>query len=198
MEYIGNGDRPIGDEKKRSFTWATRWFSIRFDWGLMLRGGQDKFKQQELRRGWGLVFNSHPIGWLYFSTLYPAYASEREYWTDLRQNFEDNTSAIKAGIRKHPAMMTAGERHQATTELARRMKWSKKFVRAMTTPMAFRALKAGGTYTNEWDDELSLSPQEMKRLENGELEEFRLERKHDKILFELSAGEDGAEGGWNG
>jgi hypothetical protein len=177
MQFIGSDERTHKKQKKRSYTWSTRWFSITLDWGVTLRGVQDEFKQLILRRGWGVIFNSRKVSWLYFSTPHPEYVKERKYWIDLKRIFDDNTSAIKAGTRKHPAMMNVNERHLATAELAQKMKWSKTFVQAMTTPMALRALEAGGTVTNEWGDELRLSPEEMKALNREEFQRLRLEWK---------------------
>ena len=180
----------FSDEKKpeqcsRSATWATRWFSVTLDLGVTLRGERDEFDLPTLRRGWGLTFQSgkQPLkrtsvmpkrNWLYFSTKHPAYIKERKYWTDLKRNFEENSRAILTGKRKHPAMMTYMERHQATAEIAREMKWSAGFVRAMTTPMVQRALLNGGHVTNEWGDEVLLSQAEMKQLEGVDLKQARL------------------------
>lgn len=174
------------EQCSRSIMWATRWFSVTLDLGVTLRGERDEFDLPILRRGWGLTFQSGKQmsksassapkrNWLYFSTKHPAYINERKYWTDLERNFKENSRAILAGERKHPAMMTEIERHQATTEIARKMKWSAGFVRAMTTPMVQRALLNGGQVTNEWGDQVSLSQAEMKQLKGADLKQARLE-----------------------
>ena len=169
----------------RSLTWTTRWFSVAFDFGATLLGERDEFNLPTLRRGWGLAFHcgKQPLkrtsaipkrNWLYFTTNHPAYIQERRYWADLERHFNENQLAIRRGERPHPAMMTRQERHQATAEIVRKMKWSKSFVRAITMPMVQRALESGGAMTNEWGDQVSLNEEEMKQLESAGIQQARL------------------------
>lgn len=188
MEYTPS-DKQRTDERIRSISWSTAWFSIDLDFGVTLRCAPDEFDLPVLRRGWGIVFGFGPrnkesrriFKIPYFQTGHPLYEKERKYWTDLRDLFEKNTHDIDAGLRKHPAMMTFAERHRATAQVARKMKFSSAFVQNITTPMALRALESGGTVLNEWGDELRLEEKEKKSLNRGEFHRLRLEWKENPI-----------------
>ena len=63
--------------------------------------------------------------------------SEEQFWNQCLLD-------VRRGKRKDPLMMTHQERHAATRKIASKMKWSDTFVKAMTLPIALRALEAGG------------------------------------------------------
>lgn len=106
--------------------------------------------------------------------IVPAETIDEQFLRELHADFAQKTKEIARGKRKHPAMMTEVERHQATTEVTRKMKWSKSFVLSMTAPFAVCALENGG-YAKEplSGDELHLTPKEMKRLEGVTRENFK-------------------------
>ena len=70
---------------------------------------------------------------------------EAEWWAGQKKFFQRQVKDIRAGKRSDPLMMTPAERREATKRVSRKMKWSKTFVEAMTTPLALQALENGGS-----------------------------------------------------
>jgi hypothetical protein len=180
----------FSDERKpeqcsRSVTWATRWFTILFDWGAMLYGRSDEFGLVILLRGWGPIFywgrrDLHNLGesskfnWLHFVTQHPKYRKARKYYTEQRDFVEKQFNEIAAGKRLHPVMMTATELHAQTKKATQKLKWSKTFVMAMSAPLALRALENGGYAKDPLTGAaLQLTPSELARLKNVTRQNFR-------------------------
>lgn len=106
--------------------------------------------------------------------LSPGELREEKLQRELRADFAQKMKEIARGKRQDPVMMTVQQRHEATKKIVRRMKWSKTFVQAMTTPFVLRALENGG-YARDplTDNELLLTPKEMERLRGVTRENFK-------------------------
>ncbi len=55
--------------------------------------------------------------------------------------FEMQMDAIREGKRKHPAMITVGERHEETAKVVRKLKWSQGFIDSWGAVSAFKDVR---------------------------------------------------------
>ena len=165
------------NEYERCLALWTPWFTVVWDFGSVQCRGTDEFELVIKYRAWGpiLYFGNRDIEKLgerskfdkfQWTKIQPRYAELRKRRIDERDYYERKEQDVRLGKRKNPADMTYPERHEATMEAVRKMKFSDNFMHLMTTPVAKLALERGevvedidfdGTHTGkfltqEWFD----------------------------------------------
>ena len=132
----------------------TPWFTVVHDFGSVQCRGTDEFELVIKYKAWGPVFyggnrDVEKLGErakfdnLQFTKIQPRYKELRERRIKERDYYEHREQLVRQGKKKNPADMTYSERHQATMETVRSMKFSENFVHLMTTPVAKLALERG-------------------------------------------------------
>jgi hypothetical protein len=127
--------------------------------------GTDEFELVIKYRAWGpiLYFGNRDIeklgerskfDGLQWTKIQPRYAEQRKRRIDDRDFFEHKEQLVREGKRKDPSTMTYPERHAATMEAVKKMKFSENFVHLMTTPVCKLALERGETVVDDVDGRL--------------------------------------------
>jgi hypothetical protein len=127
--------------------------------------GTDEFELVIKYKAWGPIFywgnrdierlgERSKFDGLQFTKIQPRYAEQRKRRIDERDYYERKEQDVRLGKRKNPADMTYPERHAATMEAVRKMKFSENFVHLMTTPVCKLALERGETVVDDVDGRL--------------------------------------------
>jgi hypothetical protein len=125
-----------------------------WDFGSVLCRGTDEFELVIKYKAWGPIFywgnrdveklgERKKFDKLQFTKVQPRYAELRQRRIDSRDYFEHKEQLVRQGENRNPADMTYQERHAATMEVVKGMKFSENFVHLMTTPVAKLALERG-------------------------------------------------------
>lgn len=131
------------------------------------------------------------IGWLKFSRLTRVSRRQVDWWNDQRRFFREKQREVERHPERDPLRMTLAERHAATQQAVQKMKWSKTFVRAMTTPITLQMLERGQVRDPMTGAEFVLTPEEQVRLEGLTREDFLCLRR--QYLEDKSARLGGGE-----
>lgn len=142
------------NEHERCLCLWTPWLTVIWDFGSVQCRGTDEFELVIKYRAWGpiLYFGNRDIEKLgerskferlQFTKIQRRYAEQRKKRIDDRDFFEHKEQLVRQGKRKDPSTMTYDERHAATMEAVKLMKFSKNFMHLMTTPYAKLALERG-------------------------------------------------------
>ena len=153
------------NEFERCVSLWTPWVTVVWDFGSVQCRGTDEFELVIKYRAWGpiLYFGNRDIEKLgerskfdrfQFTKIQPRYAELRKRRIDERDYYERKEQDVRLGKRKNPADMTYPERHAATMEAVKRMKFSENFVHLMTTPVCKLALERGETVVDDVDGRL--------------------------------------------
>jgi hypothetical protein len=141
------------------------WKELVFNLGTIVKEKNGDITVQ--KRVWGLQGHS----WLQIVRLDRHCFAELGWWKKQQKFFCEQEKAIQKGKRLHPTMMTPMQRHDQTAKVVRKMRWSKTFVEAMTTPLTLQALESGGIVNSLLpvnddgiDSQFVLDPEEFKRL----------------------------------
>ena len=165
------------NEFERCVSLWTPWVTVVWDFGSIICKGTDEFELVIKHLAWGPVFywgnrdveklgERNKFDRLQFTKVQPRYAELRKRRIDERDFHEHKEQQVRQGKKKNPADMTYAERHAATMEAVRKMKFSENFMHLMITPVAKLALERGevvedidfdGTHTGkfltqEWFD----------------------------------------------
>lgn len=142
------------NEHERCLALWTPWLTVLWDFGSVQCRGTDEFELVIKYRAWGpiLYFGNRDIeklgerskfDGLQIAKIQPRYAEQRKKRIDDRDFFEHKEQLVREGKRKDPSTMTYPERHEATMEAVRKMKFTDNFMHLMTTPVAKLALERG-------------------------------------------------------
>jgi hypothetical protein len=141
---------------------------VLWDWGKFVESGRDG-DIRVTHRIWGI----RGIRWLRWTRPTKQYKVESDWWKEQQAFFQRKQKRIAQGKEKDPLMMSDAERHQATTDVVAKMKWSDGFVASMRTPIVLRALENGGRAIDPFSgEEFVLSPAQMKALEGKTRADF--------------------------
>jgi hypothetical protein len=153
------------NEHERCLALWTPWLTVLWDFGSVQCRGTDEFELVIKYRAWGpiLYFGNRDIeklgerskfDGLQWTKIQPRYAEQRKRRIDDRDFFEHKEQLVREGKRKDPSTMTYPERHAATMEAVKKMKFSENFVHLMTTPVCKLALERGETVVDDEDGRL--------------------------------------------
>ena len=142
------------NEHERCLCLWTPWLTVLWDFGAIQCRGTDEFELVIKYRAWGPIFywgkrdierlgERSKFDRLQFTKIQPRYAEQRKRRIDERDYYERKEQDVRLGKRKNPADMTYPERHEATMEAVRKMKFTDNFMHLMTTPVAKLALERG-------------------------------------------------------
>ena len=142
------------NEHERCLALWTQWVTVVWDFGSVQCRGTDEFELVIKYRAWGPIFywgnrdieklgERSKFDRLQFTKIQPRYAELRKRRIDERDYYERKEQDVRLGKRKNPADMTYRERHEATMEAVRKMKFTDNFVHLMSTPYAKLALERG-------------------------------------------------------
>ena len=165
------------NEYERCLALWTPWVTVVWDFGSVQCRGTDEFELVIKYRAWGPIFywgnrdieklgERSKFDKFQWTKIQPRYAELRKRRIDERDYYERKEQDVRLGKKKNPADMTYPERHEATMEAVRKMKFTDNFMHLMTTPVAKLALERGevvedigfdGTHTGkfltqEWFD----------------------------------------------
>ncbi len=147
----------------------TPWMTVVWDFGSIACKGTDEFELVIKYKAWGPVFyggnrdieklgERSKFDRFQFTKIQPRYKEQRKRRIDERDFYEHKEQLVREGKRKNPADMTYDERHGATMESVKEMKFSANFVHMMTTPVAKLALERGEVVTDSNTGEI-LTPE---------------------------------------
>ena len=186
------------NEHERCLCLWTPWLTILWDSGSVQCRGTDEFELVIKHKAWGPIFywgnrdieklgERSKFDRLQWTKIQPRYAEQRKRRIDERDYYERKEQDVRLGKRKNPADMTYPERHEATMEAVKKMKFTDNFVHLMSTPYAKLALERGEVciddvtgeqlteemFQRDKEKNLRLSPPNMgligfKKLEDGE------------------------------
>jgi hypothetical protein len=186
------------NEHERCLALWTPWLTVLWDFGSVQCRGTDEFELVIKYKAYGpiLYFGNRDIerlgerskfDRLQWTKIQPRYAEQRKRRIDERDYYERKEQDVRLGKRKNPADMTYPERHEATMEAVKKMKFTDNFVHLMSTPYAKLALERGEVciddvtgeqlteemFQRDKEKNLRLSPPNMgligfKKLEDGE------------------------------
>jgi hypothetical protein len=153
------------NEHERCLALWTPWLTVLWDFGSVQCRGTDEFELVIKYRAWGPVFyfgnrdieklgERSKFDRLQFTKIQRRYAELRNRRIDDRDFFEHKEQLVREGKRKDPSTMTYPERHEATMEAVKKMKFSDNFVHLMTTPVCKLALERGETVVDDVDGRL--------------------------------------------
>lgn len=153
------------NEFERCVSLWTPWVTVVWDFGSIICKGTDEFELVIKHLAWGPVFywgnrdveklgERNKFDRLQFTKVQPRYAELRKRRIDERDFHEHKEQQVRQGKKKNPADMTYAERHAATMEAVRKMKFSENFVHLMTTPVCKLALERGETVVDDVDGRL--------------------------------------------
>ena len=153
------------NEFERCVSLWTPWVTVVWDFGSIICKGTDEFELVIKHLAWGPVFywgnrdieklgERDKFDRLQFTKVQPRYAELRKRRIDERDFHEHKEQQVRQGKKKNPADMTYPERHEATMEAVKRMKFSENFVHLMTTPVCKLALERGETVVDDVDGRL--------------------------------------------
>ncbi len=142
------------NEYERCLILWTPWMTVVWDFGSIVCKGTDEFELVIKYCAWGPILywgNSYieklgerdKFDRFQFTKIQPRYAELRKCRIDERDYYERKVEQVRLGKRKNPAYMTYDERHAATMEAVKKMKFSANFVHLMSTPCAKLALERG-------------------------------------------------------
>lgn len=142
------------NEFERCVSLWTPWVTVVWDFGSIICKGTDEFELVIKHLAWGPVFywgnrdveklgERDKFDRLQFTKVQPRYAELRKRRTDERDFHEHKEQQVRQGKKKNPADMTYAERHAATMEAVKKMKFSDNFVHLMTTPVSRIMLDRG-------------------------------------------------------
>jgi hypothetical protein len=142
------------NEHERCLCLWTPWITVVLDFGSVQCRGTDEFELVIKYRAYGPVFyfgnrdveklgERNKFDSFQFTRIQPRYAELRKKRIDDRDFFENREQLVREGKRKNPANMTYAERHAATMDAVKKMKFSDNFMHLMTTPVAKLALERG-------------------------------------------------------
>lgn len=142
------------NEHERCLALWTPWLTVVWDFGSIQCRGTDEFELVIKYRAWGPIFywgnrDIEKLGErakfdrIQWTKIQPRYAEQRKKRIDDRDFFEHREQLVREGKIKDPSTMTYEERHAATMESVRKMKFSENFVHLMTTPVCKLALERG-------------------------------------------------------
>jgi hypothetical protein len=142
------------NEHERCLALWTPWLTVIWDFGSVQCRGTDEFELVIKYKAWGPIFywgnrdieklgERSKFDMLQFTKIQPRYAENRQRRIAERDFFEHKEQQVRQGKKKNPADMTYAERHEATMEAVKRMKFSENFMHLMTTPVAKLALERG-------------------------------------------------------
>ena len=165
------------NEYERCLALWTPWVTVVWDFGSVQCRGTDEFELVIKYRAWGPVLywgnrdieklgERSKFDRLQWTKIQTRYAELRKRRIDERDYYERKEQDVRLGKKKNPADMTYPERHEATMEAVRKMKFTDNFMHLMT-PVAKLALERGevvedidfdGTHTGkfltqEWFEE---------------------------------------------
>ena len=132
----------------------TPWFTILWDFGSVQCRGTDEFELVIKYKAWGPILywgnrdveklgERDKFDWFQFAKIQPRYKEQRKRRIDERDYYEHKEQLVRQGKRKDPSLMTYDERHAATMDAVKKMKFSAEFCHLMTTPTAKLALERG-------------------------------------------------------
>jgi hypothetical protein len=153
------------NEHERCLALWTPWMTVLWDFGSVQCRGTDEFELVIKYRAWGLIFywgnrdieklgERSKFDRLQFTKIQPRYAENRQRRIAERDFFEHKAEQVRTGKLKDPSTMTYDERHKATMEAVKRMRFSENFVHLMTTPVCKLALERGETVVDDVDGRL--------------------------------------------
>jgi hypothetical protein len=153
------------NEHERCLALWTPWMTVLWDFGSVQCRGTDEFELVIKYKAWGPIFywgnrdveklgERSKFDRLQWTKIQPRYAEQRKRRIDERDYYERKEQDVRLGKRKNPADMTYPERHAATMEAVKRMKFSENFVHLMTTPVCKLALERGETVVDDVDGRL--------------------------------------------
>lgn len=157
------------NDVERCISLWTPWFTVVWDFGSIQCRGTDEFELVIKYKTWGPIFywgnrdieklgERSKFDWFQFTKIQPRYAELRKRRIEERDFYEHKEQLVRQGKRKNPADMTYSERHAATMESVKKMKFSENFVHLMTTPVAKLALERGEEVTDSDTGEI-LTPE---------------------------------------
>jgi hypothetical protein len=125
-----------------------------WDRGSIQCRGTDEFELVIKYKAWGPLFywgnrdieklgERSKFDKLQWTRIQPRYAELRKRKIDERDFYEHREQQVRQGRKKNPADMTYPERHAATLESIKKMKFSDNFMHLMTTPYGKLALERG-------------------------------------------------------
>lgn len=150
------------NEHERCLCLWTPWVTVVWDFGSIQCRGTDEFELVIKHKAWGPVFywgnrdleklgERSKFDKFQFTKIQPRYAEQRKKRIDSRDFFERKEQNVRYGRKKNPADMTYAERHAATKEAIKQMKFSENFVHLMTTPVCKLALERGDVVVDDVD-----------------------------------------------
>jgi hypothetical protein len=153
------------NEHERCLCLWTPWITVVWDFGSIQCRGTDEFELVIKYRAWGPIFywgnrDIEKLGErakfdrLQWTKIQPRYAEQRKKRIDERDYYERKEQDVRLGQRRNPADMTYPERHTATMEEVKKIKFSENFVHLMTTPTARLALERGEIVTDDQTGEV--------------------------------------------
>ena len=153
------------NEHERCLAIWTPWITVVWDFGSVQCRGTDEFELVIKYKAWGPVvyWGNRDIEKLgerskfdrfQFTKIQPRYAEQRKKRIEDRDFFEHKEQLVRERKRKNPADMTYPERHAATMDSVKKMKFSENFVHLMTTPVCKLALERGEIVIDDEDGRL--------------------------------------------
>ena len=153
------------NEYERCLCLWTPWLTVVWDFGSVQCRGTDEFELVIKYRAYGPVFyfgnrdieklgERKKFARFQFTKIQPRYAELRKKRIEDRDFYETKEQLVREGKRKNPANMSYAERHAATMEAVRKMKFTENFVHLMTTPVAKLALERGEEVRDDEDGRL--------------------------------------------